>query len=162
MRRLFPAPWLSVMLAVLWLVLNQSVSPGQVLLAVAVAVFIPVATRGLRPQRVRLRSPWVAVRLLLVVLVDLVVANLQVALQLAGPRRRLPRGGFVVMPLDARDGNVLAVLSIILTYSPGTVWAELALDRSAVLIHLFDSRDSDRAVARIKQRYERPLMEIFE
>jgi multicomponent K+:H+ antiporter subunit E len=48
---------------------------------------------------------------------------------------------------------------------PGTIWSELALDRSTLLVHLFDLPDEQAAQAEvtlIKTRYEKPLMEIFE
>ena len=58
--------------------------------------------------------------------------------------------------------NVLAALAVITTVVPGTVWSELAIDRSAVLLHVFDVDDQAAFVARYKARYERPLIEIFQ
>ena len=55
-----------------------------------------------------------------------------------------------------------ASLAIITTVVPGTVWSELAADRSAVRLHVFDVDDEAAFVALYKRRYERPLMEIFE
>ncbi len=161
-RALFPAPLLSVLLAALWLVLNQSVSAGHLLLAVLVGWFVPVATRGLRPAQVRVRAPLVALRLSFVVLYDVIKSNFEVGHGLLLKRGEAPQGGFIVVPLDTRDGNVLAVLAVILTLAPGTIWSELALDRSSLLIHLFDATDSDEWIVKIKERYEKPLMEIFE
>ena len=51
---------------------------------------------------------------------------------------------------------------MITTVVPGTVWSELAVDRSAVLLHLVDTDDPEAYAVYYKQRYERPLMEIFE
>jgi len=45
---------------------------------------------------------------------------------------------------------------------PGTVWSELAVDRSAMLLHVWDAPDEADFVARFKARYEAPLREIFE
>jgi multicomponent K+:H+ antiporter subunit E len=42
------------------------------------------------------------------------------------------------------------------------VWCELALDRSVLLLHVFHVEDESAFVAHYKERYERPLMEIFE
>jgi multicomponent K+:H+ antiporter subunit E len=76
--------------------------------------------------------------------------------------RRALRSGFVRVPLDVRDPNALAVLAMIVTATPGTAWAELAHDRSALLLHVLSLEDGPGLVATFKQRYERPLMEIFE
>ena len=69
---------------------------------------------------------------------------------------------FVHIPLELRDANGLAALAIITTVVPGTVWSELAMDRSMLLLHLFDVEDEQEYVQYFKQRYEKPLMEIFE
>ena len=50
----------------------------------------------------------------------------------------------------------------ICTVVPGTVWSELALDRSILLLHVFDLDDEARFIQHFKATYERPLMEIFE
>ena len=66
------------------------------------------------------------------------------------------------MPLQLRDPNALAVLATIVCITPGTAWAELSLDRSMLLLHVLEVEDAAAIAADIKQRYERPLMEIFE
>ena len=58
--------------------------------------------------------------------------------------------------------STLAVLAMIVTATPGTAWAELAADRSVLLLHVLSLEDEAEVVATIKERYERPLMEIFE
>ena len=51
---------------------------------------------------------------------------------------------------------------MVTTVVPGTVWSELALDRSALLLHVWDVDEEEAFVARFKARYETPLREIFE
>ena len=72
------------------------------------------------------------------------------------------RARFVIIPLELRDPYGLAALAMVTTVVPGTVWSELALDRSAVMLHVWDVDDEAAFVARYKARYEKPLQEIFE
>ncbi|MBA3598702.1 MAG: Na+/H+ antiporter subunit E [Methylibium sp.] len=160
MKRLLPAPLLSATLFVLWLVLNDSVSPGHLLLAALVAVLIARLTAPLRPVPVRLFHPATLMRFLAVVAHDVVASNFDVARGVWASRP--PNGAFVRVPLELRDPNGLAALAMVMCVIPGTVWCELAHDRSALLVHVFDLRDEALLVARIKQRYEQPLMEIFQ
>ena len=104
-------------------------------------------------------EPAAALRLLGRVAADSLRFNASVAAAIAG---REARSGFVRVPLDVRDPNALAVLAMIVAATPGTAWAELAVDRSALLLHVLAVGDEARFVAAIKERYERPLMEIFE
>jgi len=159
MRRFLPAPLLSASLFAMWLVLQRSVAAGDVLVALFLCVAIPLACAPLRPLRVRIRRPLVLVRLILVVGGDVVLSNLHVALCVL--RRRAPRSAFVRVPLDISDPNALASLCVITTVIPGTVWTEL-VDGHGLLLHVFDVEDEEEFVAHFKERYERPLKEIFE
>ncbi|MFD2644940.1 Na+/H+ antiporter subunit E [Pseudomonas japonica] len=162
MKRLFPAPLLSLSLFVLWLVLNLSVSPGNIILAVLLGILAPLLMAPLRPVRAHIRNPWAIIRLILRVGIDVVVSNLEVLRSVWRLDRKPPRSRFVHIPLDLRDAHGLAALSMITTVIPGTVWSELALDRSVLLLHVFDLDDEARFIEHFKSTYERPLMEIFE
>lgn len=162
MKRMLPAPLLSVALFVMWLALNPAFDPGSLLLAALVAIAAPVLCAPFRPLPVRIRRPLVLLRLILAVGRDVVESNFTVAWWILNASRRKPRSAFVTIPLELRDANGLAALAAITTVVPGTVWSELALDRSAVRLHVFDLPDEARFIAFYKARYERPLMEIFE
>lgn len=159
--KLVPVPLLSVALWALWIALARSTSPGQVLVGLGLAIVVPLLTANLRPTRVSVRRPLVAARYLLRIAGDVVVSNLQVARGVVA--WRLPRSRFVLVPLELRDPVGLAVLSMVTTIVPGTVWSELALDRSGLLLHVWDLGDDEAGfVAAFKARYEAPLREIFE
>ncbi|HEX4986162.1 MAG TPA: Na+/H+ antiporter subunit E [Burkholderiales bacterium] len=162
MKRLLPAPLLSAALFALWLVLNQSVDAGHLLLAAILAVALPLLAAPLRPQPARIRRPLVLARLILAVGWDVLASNVEVAAGVWRMGRRPPRSRFVHVPLDLRDAAGLAALSTITTVVPGTVWTELARDRSVLLLHVWDVPDEAAFVAHFKARYERPLREIFE
>lgn len=163
-RRILPSPLLSAALGMLWLLLNQSVSPGHLLIAAILAVVMPLLSAPLRPQRGHIAKPWLLARLVLAVGHDVMLSALQVARGVLWAGRREPNSRFVRIPLELRDGHALAALAVITTGVPGTIWTELAHDRSSLLLHVFDlDPDGEAAfIAHYKQRYERPLMEIFE
>lgn len=161
-KRILPAPMLSLALLVLWLLLNRSLSAGNFVLGGVLALAIPLLTAGLRPLPVRIRAPGAVLRLALTVMADTVQSNIAVARLLLAPGRRRHPSGFVQIPLELRDANALAVLAIIVSIAPGTAWAELSVDRSMLMLHVLEVDDAEAIAAQIKRRYERPLMEIFE
>ncbi|MGN2413486.1 Na+/H+ antiporter subunit E [Pseudomonas syringae] len=162
MKRLFPAPWLSLALWVLWLVLNLSLSPGHLLLGALLGFLAPLLMAPLRPLPVSIRKPGTILKFFWLVGRDVVVSNLQVGLSIWRLKRRPPRSAFVRIPLDLHDAHGLAALAIVTTVVPGTVWSELALDRSVLLMHVFDLQDEAQFIEHFKTTYERPLMEIFQ
>lgn len=159
--RALPAPLLSAVLLLLWLALARSTSVGQVVLGVVLALAVPLLTTKLRPSGARVRRPLLVARYIVVVGVDMVVSSFQVARDVLAWRWRRTRPRFVVVPLDLHDPLALAALAMVTTVVPGTVWSEIALDRSAMMLHVWDLDDEALFVARFKSRYEAPLREIF-
>ena len=161
-RKLVPAPLSSAALMGLWLMLARTGGAGQILLGVLLALVVPLLSRKLRPTTVRVRHPLVVVRYILTVGYDVLLSNFQVAWGVIAWRWRPPRSGFVVVPLELRDPVGLTALCMVTTVVPGTVWSELALDRSALLLHVWNIDEEGAFIARFKARYEQPLREIFE
>lgn len=162
LRRLLPAPGLSAALLVLWLLLARSAAPGQIALGGLLALALPPLTRRLRPGHAPLRGPWRIVRFVARVLGDVVASNLAVGRDVLRLRAQRPQPRFVLIPLELHDPLGLAMLALVTTVVPGTVWSELAADRGTLLLHVWDAPDVDAYIARFKHRYERPLREIFE
>ncbi|MGD9774316.1 Na+/H+ antiporter subunit E [Diaphorobacter sp.] len=162
MKKLLPAPLVSVALFVMWLLLNHSVSTGHMILALLAALILPVMFSELRPQKVRVRHLGTVLRLCLAVMADSTQSNIAVLRLLLQPSRRRHPPDFVKIPLELRDPNGLAVLAMIVCITPGTAWAELSLDRSMLMLHVLEVDDPQHIIDQVKTRYERPLMEIFE
>jgi len=162
MTRLLPFPLLSAAILALWLLLNQTVSLGHVLLGGIVALVGGWALTLLEPPKARIRRPGVILRLFFSVLVDILRSNIAVARIVLGLGARERSSGFVHIPLDLRDPYGLAVLACIITSTPGTLWASFNPATGMLMIHVLDLIDKREWVETIKNRYERPLREIFE
>jgi multicomponent K+:H+ antiporter subunit E len=162
MTRLLPFPLLSAAILALWLLLNQTVSLGHVLLGGIVALVGSWALTLLEPPKARIRRPGVILRLFFSVLVDILRSNIAVARIVLGLGTQERSSGFVHIPLDLRDPYGLAVLACIITSTPGTLWASFNPATGMLMIHVLDLIDKREWVETIKNRYERPLREIFE
>ncbi len=162
LKRWFPFPLLSVALLLMWLLLNRSVSFGQILLGAVIAF---VAARTLaqlqEPERIPLRVGSI-VRLLGVVAVDIVRSNLAVArIVLSRAGRGEASAGFIDIPLEIRHPAALAALACIITATPGTSWAGYDTETGVLTMHILDNVDEAEWLALIKGRYEARLLEIF-
>lgn len=156
-----PHPVLTPALAVVWLLLHNTVAPGHVLLGLFLGWLIPLVTRAYWPDPVRIRRPLLLLRLCGIFLYDVLVANVVVAkLIVSGPK--VLRPAFVTVPLDLRSELGVSLLANIICLTPGTVSARLSADRLELVVHTLDTDDPVQLVADIKARYERPLLEIFE
>jgi multicomponent K+:H+ antiporter subunit E len=162
MRRLLPFPLLAITLVAFWLLLNQSLSLAQLVLGTCLAVAGGLILAAVEPGMTGLRRPAVLAVLGSLVLHDIVRSNIAVARIILG--RRLPtlNSDFVDIPLELRAPPGLAVLAIIITATPGTVWVNHDSSTGMLTIHVLDLIDRAAWVRTIKSRYERRLMEIFE
>lgn len=161
MRGLFPHPLLSAAVFVASLLLSASLAPPSILLGLVMALAAPQVMRALRVDPVRVRAPAAIAILASRVAIDVLRSNLAVGQILVG-RRAGRVSGFIHIPLDLKDRYGLAVLAVIITSTPGTLWIEYDRARGRLLMHVLDLVDEETWVRTIKDRYERLLMEIFE
>ena len=164
MKRLLPAPLLSLLLFATWLLMNESLSVGNLLLAAAFAVVLPWFTERYRVDKPRIKAWGTVLRLGLVVLRDILMSNIDVARRVLGPESAI-QSRFVWVPLSIRDPHGIVALAGIITMTPGTLSSDLSPDRQHLLVHALhcpDDAAEAALVADIKARYEAPLMEIFE
>jgi len=161
-RRLLPHPLLSLVLWLAWLALNNTVAPAHVLLGALLACVLPLTGLHLADGTwPRLHRPGLALMLALRVLWDVVVSNVEVTRRVLGPESAI-RPGFLRVPLDLTDDWAITTLAGIITMTPGTLTADVAEDRSYLLVHAFHVDDAEAIIASIKTRYEKPLKEIYE
>jgi len=160
-QRLIPSPFASLITLAVWLVLNSSLAPAQILLGVSLAVALPHVTAPFAIGSSRLKRPLAALDLAAVFGWDLLAANIEVAVLVLGPRRRL-RPRVVEVPLTVSSPLAVSTLAGIISLTPGTVSVELSADCRILTVHGLRVLDAGAAAAQLKARYERRLLEVFE
>lgn len=161
MSRWLPYPLITASLFLMWLLLTQSFSPGQIVLGVIVSVLAAwgMAALGHVPARI---SSWTkVVELAWFVTLDIIRSNLAVAKIVLSPSMER-NSSFIRLRLDLRDHHALAILGLIITATPGTAWVQYDSSSRILMIHVLDLVDEEAWVDLLKSRYERLLMEIFE
>jgi multicomponent K+:H+ antiporter subunit E len=161
MKRMTFYPILSASLLGMWLLLNQSISPGHVFLGSVLGIAGGFALSALQLPAGRVHRPAVALELAFLVLVDIIRSNFVVASIILTPGRGA-QSRFLAIPLELRNHYGLAVLACIITSTPGTVWVKFNSTMGILQIHVLDLVDEAAWRSVIKNRYERRLMEIFE
>lgn len=162
MHRLFPHPLLTVLLTLVWLLLVNQITLNSFVFGLFLGIVIPFITQPYWPDRPTLRNPAMIVEYILVVLYDIVVANIVVARLILFKRNDQLSPAWVCIPLDLRTPEAITVLAATITLTPGTVSADLSDQGHALLVHCLDAPDPNAVRDEIKDRYERRLKEIFE
>ena len=158
----FPRPVLSVMLALTWLLLQQSLALPQLITAALLGWGLPRLLHGFLGSATARHLPWgVVLRFTLIVLWDIVVSNFTVAKLVLWPGAR-PQPAWVPIPLELTHPSAIVLLAAVITTTPGTVSCTIDEAGRMILVHALDCSDPAEMAAQIKQRYEQPLKEIFE
>lgn len=161
-------PYLRLTLAIIWMMLSDSYSldsfvAGFIMATLVVGLFpAPIV----QLSRVRFGSPlgfirWLGpfFRLLFYFLWEMVLANLQVT-RLVLTRKLALKPGVIAMTLRAQSPGQIALLSSLITLTPGTVVIDVAPDNSAIYIHSIDATD-EAAVLSAPRRFEAMIMEVI-
>ncbi len=162
LHRIFPHPHLTILLTIVWLLLANAPSLNSLLFGLMLGIVIPFITQPYWPDRPKLRNWPMIVEYILVVLWDIVVANVTVARIILFKRDSDRQPNWICVPLELRTPEAITVLAGTITMTPGTVSCDLSAQGHNLLVHCLDTDDPDGVRNQIKNRYERRLKEIFE
>ena len=157
--RFFPHPVVSFIVVVSWLMLQHSFSGGNIILALILGWVIPKISQNFIAFTPNINFIE-AIKLFFTVLWDIIISNFRVAKLVLGPTNQLHPKWFRV-PLATNHDQVNSLLAMIITTTPGTVSAGIDQERGDILVHSLNTLDEQVDIADIKQRYEQPLMRIF-
>ncbi|MBE0414114.1 Na+/H+ antiporter subunit E [Yoonia sp.] len=162
LARLIPHPLLSTTLVLVWLGLVNTLTLGNLILGVVFGLIVPMVTAPYWPDRPKVRKPLRIAEYFLVVLWDIVIANIHVATIILFKRQRDIHSVWLSVPVELTSAEAITVLAGTITMTPGTVSTSLAADGGAILVHCLHTDDPDALRDTIKARYESRLKEIFE
>lgn len=93
-------------------------------------------------------------------LYELMVANLEVAYDLITPRFFM-KPGIVRFELTAKTDMEITMLSNLISLTPGNLILDVSDDKKVLYIHVMYLPDRDKFVKRIKEGFERRLLNIL-
>jgi multicomponent K+:H+ antiporter subunit E len=161
MNKFLPAPRLSLFLLIFWLLIQNSVTPGLLVLGIILAFAIPLYTSRGSDFHVRVARPFKALEYCFIVVVDIVISNFSIAAIILSPRRRI-YPAWVEYPLNLEGELPITILASTISLTPGTISTEFSHDGRTLLIHSLNVSDADAMIAKIRQRYENRLKVIFQ
>jgi multicomponent K+:H+ antiporter subunit E len=161
-QRLFPHPLLSLLLFVTWMLLVNTFKIGSLVMALILAIVIPLMTAAYWSNRPKVRSLPAFAAYVLLVLWDIVIANIQVAKIILFYRNDQIKSAWIPVPIELKTPEAITLLAGTITMTPGTVTADMSSCGRVLLIHSLHAPDPDAIRDDIKSRYEARLKRIFE
>ena len=170
--RWLPSPGLSLVLALLWLAVNNTLAAGHIVLALLVGIGVPLVVRPMFADQRPLAGAGTArrlrlgLRLALRLLGDIVMANLSVANKVLFAREASLAPALVDIDLRLQSPTAVALLAELVTLTPGTLSADVQTGVGGagyrLLVHALDAPDPAALASEVRERYENLLLEIMQ
>ncbi len=152
---------LNTLLALAWIALTGTFTPANLLFGFVLGYGLLAFTqRLLPPSRYFTMVPRV-IAFVLFFLLELIQANLRVALSVLSPRLDL-RPAVVAIPLDVRSDPAITLLANLITLTPGTLYLDVSADRRVMYVHTIHVHDLEQFRQGIKNGFERRVKELLE
>lgn len=165
---------LNFVLAVIWMVLQRSISLADFVVGFALGFAIIALTQRVLIDEVTdlaasrrsaeissyPRQTWRVISFMGFALWSIVKSNIDVARIVIRPRLNI-RPGIIAIPLDVKSEAGITLLANLITLTPGTVTLDVSSDRRTIYVHCIDIQDADAIRDDIKQSFERRVMELF-
>lgn len=152
---------LNILLAIAWAALTGSFQPLDLLFGFLLGYLVLwLGTRmGTPPQYFRKIS--LVLGLLGVFLLDLLRANIRMAILILSPRMKL-RPAVVAVPLVLKSKSAIVLLINLITLTPGTLSLDITTDQSVMFVHTVYLEDPEQFKQQLLTGYEKRLKELFE
>jgi multicomponent Na+:H+ antiporter subunit E len=154
----------NLLLAMVWSALNGEFSTYNLLLGFGLGYVLLwlLSTRQLFGSPRYVRRVNNTLGFILFFLYELIVANIKMALKVLSLKPDAT-AAMIAVPLDVRSEGEITLLSNLITLTPGTLSVDVSTDRSTLYVHALhvDEQNIDEARAKIKDGFERRVIEVF-
>lgn len=139
--------------------MNSDFTVGSFVTGFIIGLIAVYMLRNFLPGRFYLKRLYWMVRLFLVFIIELVKANVDVVRIVMAPKIDI-HPGFYAYPNDLEEEWEVALLSTLITLTPGTVVVAISEDYSIIYIHGLDMDNADEEIANIKTSFENVIKEV--
>jgi multicomponent Na+:H+ antiporter subunit E len=154
------APLWNILLALIWVAMTGQFTPGNFVVGLGLGMLILLCTRRAIGSPNYIRKVGQVLNLALFFVWELILSNLRVAYDVVTPRHHM-RPGVIGIPLDVRTDLEITVLSSMISLTPGTLSLDVSADRKILYIHAMYIDDVEAVRRKIKDGFERRVLEVL-
>ncbi|EKC6442915.1 Na+/H+ antiporter subunit E [Staphylococcus pseudintermedius] len=152
---------INLFLAIFWLFVSDSYTMNAFVLGCLFALLLVFLMRKLLPGRFYVITLYKVIKLVFVFLLELIKANIDVLRIILQPRIK-NESAFFVYETDLEHPWQVALLSNLITLTPGTVVIGVNDDMKRLYIHCLNFSTKEEEVAGIKGSLEKAVREVGE
>ncbi|MCC9023749.1 Na+/H+ antiporter subunit E [Bacillus nakamurai] len=150
---------LNVLLAVCWMFLTNSLSAAGFIIGFIVGLAALFFFRRFFSRPFYVWKIWSLVKLFLIFMKELYLANVSVLQTIMSPKLNI-RPGIFAFKTELTEDWEITLLSLLITLTPGTLVMDISDDRSILYIHAMDIDDAEKAIHDIRVSFEKAIQEV--
>lgn len=150
---------LNFFLAFLWMFLGGSFNLAGFIIGFFLGMVVIYAMRRFFKTRFYMVRVVAITKLTFMFFWELIKANFEVLVIVLKPKMDMKPGIFKYDTELKQDWEI-ALLSLLITLTPGTLVMDVSDDNESLYIHALNIPDADEAVASIKHGFEKAIMEV--
>ncbi|CAD2073276.1 Na+/H+ antiporter subunit E [Phocicoccus pinnipedialis] len=150
---------LNFLLAFLWAAMNDTFELPTLIMGYIMGMITIYIIRNFLPGSFYLVRFYRIIKLIVVFIKELIIANITVTKIVLKPKINV-HPGFYAYPCDLEEDWEVVLLSSLITLTPGTVVVAISDDYSKLYIHGVDLTDADDEIASIKSSFENVIKEV--
>lgn len=150
---------LNFFLAFLWMFLSSNYSLSRFIIGYLLGLLVILALRRFFKTRLYIGRVWAIVKLTLLFLKELIMANIAVLVLVLKPKLQM-QPAFFKYDTELTEEWELTLLSSMITLTPGTVVVHVSDDSKSLFIHAIDSNDIQETIDSIKNSFEKAILEV--
>ncbi|KXZ13371.1 cation:proton antiporter [Bacillus nakamurai] len=150
---------LNVLLAVCWMFLTNSLSAAGFIIGFIAGLAALFFFRRFFSRPFYVWKIWSLVKLFLIFMKELYLANVSVLQTIMSPKLNI-RPGIFAFKTELTEDWEITLLSLLITLTPGTLVMDISDDRSILYIHAMDIDDAEKAIHDIRVSFEKAIQEV--
>lgn len=150
---------LNVFLAFIWMFLSVNFTGQGFFIGFLLGLLMLYIMRNLFPSRFYLHRVWALIKLTLLFLKELWVANIDVVKLAIAPKNSMQPAFFAYPTILDKDWEI-TLLSSLITLTPGTIVVHISDDSKTLYIHAIDINEVDETIDSIKNSFEKAILEV--
>ncbi len=150
---------LNVFLAALWMFLGHSYNPVSFIVGYLLGLLLIFAFRRSFNSSFYLIRVWAVIKLFLIFIWELIMANISVLKVVLKPKLDM-KPGIIAYETKLKKPWEITILANLITLTPGTLVVEVSEDNSIIYFHAMDINDAEQDIADIRNKFERTIMEV--
>lgn len=150
---------LNIGLAIIWMLLKSDFSPVQFLIGYVVGVILLYVLRRFLTFDFYFRRVVAIVKLIILFLWELILANIDVVKIVLSPKLDI-QPGIIAVPTKLKTDWEVTILASLITLTPGTLSMYFSEDGKTIYVHSIHVPDKEAMIKQIHDTFERAIMEV--